>query len=78
VGGLKDTVEDYQTGQSTGTGFVFEPYTPEAMIDSVDRAVRLFHDKETWTRLQRNAMLMDFSWDRSARAYNDLYEQLTR
>jgi len=77
VGGLKDTVEDYQAEKSTGTGFVFEPYTPEAMIESVDRAARLFHDKKGWTTLQRNAMLMDFSWDRSAQAYSDLYEQLT-
>jgi starch synthase len=76
VGGLKDTVENYHSEKSTGTGFVFEPYDPEALLETVDRALQVFHQKKTWTALRRRAMSMDFSWDRSARAYSDLYKQL--
>ena len=78
VGGLKDTVEDYHAEKSTGTGFAFEPYDPEAMIQSVDRALHVFHEGEAWAALRHRAMLMDFSWDRSAQAYSNLYEQLLR
>jgi starch synthase len=78
VGGLRDTVEDYDAEKSTGTGFAFEPYDPAAMIATVDRGLRVFEEKKAWTALRHRAMLMDFSWDRSARAYGNLYEQLLR
>jgi starch synthase len=78
VGGLRDTVEDYDAEKSTGTGFAFEPYDPAAMIATVDRGLRVFEEKKAWTALRHRAMLVDFSWDRSARAYSNLYEQLLR
>lgn len=78
VGGLRDTVEDYDAEKSTGTGFAFEPYDPAAMIATVDRGLRVFEEKKAWTALRCRAMLMDFSWDRSAQAYSNLYEQLLR
>jgi starch synthase len=76
VGGLKDTVEDYDREKSTGTGFVFRSYDPESLLEAVDRALDLFQDKRAWMALRRRAMSMDFSWDRSARAYGSLYQQL--
>jgi starch synthase len=76
VGGLKDTVEDYDREKSTGTGFVFQSYAPESLLEAVDRALELFQEKRPWTDLRRRAMSMDFSWDRSARAYGSLYQQL--
>jgi glycogen synthase len=36
----------------------------------------VFRDKQAWFALQRRAMGMDFSWDRSAKLYSDLYQQL--
>jgi starch synthase len=36
----------------------------------------VFHNKKAWTALRRHAMAMDFSWDRSAKGYVDLYRQL--
>jgi len=76
VGGLKDTVEDYHSEKSAGTGFVFEPYDPGALLETVDRALHVFHQKKAWTALRRRAMSADFSWDRSAQAYSNLYERL--
>lgn len=76
VGGLKDTVQPCDRGAGTGTGFVFEPYTPQALLDVIDQSLIVFHDKSAWTALQRRAMAMDFSWDRSANPYVDLYRQL--
>ncbi len=76
IGGLKDTVEDYEAEKGTGTGFVFGPYEPEALFEAVERALRVFPEKRAWTVIRRNAMSRDFSWDRSAQAYGNLFEQL--
>jgi starch synthase len=76
VGGLKDTVEDYNAERSAGTGFVFEVYEAQELWKTIDRALKIFSDKRSWTALQRRAMSMDFSWDRSARAYSKLFQQL--
>jgi starch synthase len=78
IGGLKDTVIDYDAEPSRGTGFVFDRYEPNALWESIERALRVFVDNRLWTALIHRAMGMDFSWDRSAQAYSNLYEQLLR
>jgi len=76
VGGLKDTVQDYNAQAQTGTGFVVQTHTAQAVLDAVDRGLAAFNEKETWPALRRRAMSMDFSWERSARVYSGLYQQL--
>ena len=76
VGGLKDTVQQCDTDAETGTGFVFEPYEAQALLDAIDRSLQVFHNQTAWTGLQRRAMAMDFSWERSAKLYANLYRQL--
>jgi starch synthase len=76
VGGLKDTVENYNAERSAGTGFVFEAYDAQELWKTIERALQALRDRKSWIALQRRAMSMDFSWDRSARAYSKLYQQL--
>jgi starch synthase len=76
VGGLKDTVEDYNDAEKTGTGFIFTDYDPQALLEAIDRALQVFQDKIAWTALCRRAMKLDFSWDRSAQAYSAVYRAL--
>ncbi|MGE5304564.1 MAG: glycogen synthase GlgA [Alphaproteobacteria bacterium] len=76
VGGLKDTVEDYNGTKGGGTGFVFHDYHPHALGEAIDRALQAFKDKRAWTTLCRRAMSMNFSWERSAQAYSELYQSL--
>jgi starch synthase len=78
IGGLKDTVMDYDGESSGSTGFVFDKYEPQALLKTVDRALAVFTERQSWTQLMHRAMRMDFSWDRSAQAYASLYEQLLR
>ena len=78
IGGLKDTVIDYDAEPGKGTGFVFDRYEPNALWESIERALRVFTENRSWTALIHRAMRMDFSWDRSAQAYSNLYEQLLR
>jgi starch synthase len=73
TGGLADTVKDMDTGPDKGTGFCFDDYTPEALLQAVRRAVSTWKDRPAWQALQRNAMAQDFSWKRSAVRYMELY-----
>jgi starch synthase len=76
IGGLKDTVEDYDSANATGTGFVFGPYDPQELLGAIDRALQVYRKKHHWTALRRRAMTQDFSWTRSARIYEELYREL--
>ncbi len=76
VGGLADTVEDYNPETTEGTGFVFEEYTSEAMLEALSRAVTLFAQKRPWKKLAKAGMQQDFSWDVSAGKYLRLFETL--
>lgn len=73
TGGLEDTVAAYDPGTGDGNGFKFLAYDPGAFLDAVRRAIDLFKDKETWRGIMITGMREDFSWDRSARGYLDLY-----
>jgi starch synthase len=76
VGGLQDSVEDYNPRGATGTGFLFKNYDSDAMLQAIDRALEVFQDNKRWSALRRRAMKMDFSWDRSAKEYSSLYEEI--
>jgi starch synthase len=76
TGGLKDTVEEFDSARGYGTGFMFESYNSSAFLDGIDRALAVFCRRNDWARLMKNAMAKDFSWNRSAREYVDLYKAL--
>jgi starch synthase len=77
TGGLKDSVQDFDyQGARDGNGFVFEPYDAGALLATIDRALAVFRKKPHWSRLMKNAMACDYSWDRSAAAYIGLYRKL--
>lgn len=72
TGGLNDTVTSYMDGG--GTGFKFKEYTARAFVDKIKEALGVYKDRQAWAALQRNAMREDFSWERSAKKYMDIYE----
>lgn len=75
VGGLADTVQDYDPRTGLGTGFVFEVYDRWALFAAVVRAVETYRHQDAWRQLQLRGMKADFSWDRSARSYIELYHR---
>ena len=77
MGGLDDTVEDC-TAPGRGTGFKFREYTAEALTAAVARALEAFRDRAGWQGIVARGMAQDFSWDRSARSYEELYQRLLR
>jgi starch synthase len=78
VGGLDDTIQDHRPENPGGTGFKFSDYTPAALLEAVRRALAAFRDRAGWEELMVRGMTADFSWDRSARAYLQIYGDLLR
>ncbi len=76
TGGLADTVTDYNHGQKTGNGFVFEKYASNELYRTIVRAIEAFEDKESWQALCRRVMQYNFSWDSSAEKYVQLYNRV--
>lgn len=69
TGGLADTVD-------AETGFFIEESSAQAIFTAVEHAVMLFRNDPTEiSRMRNTAMGRDFTWDRSAREYEALYER---
>ena len=78
TGGLADSVvafspERLSTGEATG--FLFDKPTAEALLAAIREAVSVYHDRESWKKLMLNGLAQDWSWNRSARKYKELYEK---
>jgi starch synthase len=81
TGGLADTVVDANPrtlAEGKATGFCFHEPTAEALWQAIERALSLWPDRDAWTRLMRTGMAADWSWDRSARDYARLYDEIAR
>jgi len=75
VGGLADTVKDYDPTTGQGNGFAFSDYNEEALLTAVKRAVETYRIKDTWRILMERGMRADFSWQASAKKYVELYHK---
>jgi len=77
VGGLRDTVFDPMDSDSAmANGFCFEIPDASAFLTAIERALKYFDNRRAWRRLQDNAMAGDYSWNRSARLYGELYQDV--
>ena len=78
TGGLADTVKPWNPGAGEGTGFLFERHNDEGFSAALSDALEAFDDQEAWRQLQRNGMAEDFSWERRAGEYQDIYRRVLR
>ncbi len=77
TGGLKDTVIDFDESPYS-TGFLFENATSTDFAGGINRALTIFQNRNEWLGLQQRGMSIDFSWENSARQYQDLYQSITK
>ena len=79
TGGLDDTVQQYSELTGAGTGFKFGDATPAAVYFTTGWAVSTYYDRpQHMAALIQNAMAQDFSWEKSAQAYEELYARALR
>jgi len=77
TGGLADTIvnaSEENIASGTGTGFSFGDYSAHALYETVKWAIGLYRNRPAdFRKVVQNAMRQDWSWDRSAEAYERLY-----
>jgi starch synthase len=76
--GLDDSVIDYFKNARKGTGFHFDPYTPEGLMDALMESIKVYKDPAKWKTLQRRCLNQDFSWSSTAKEYIKAYRRVTR
>ena len=76
TGGLDDTIEAFDG--KAGTGFKFQEYSPPALQEAVQSALKTYRTPAAWQQLVQNGMKQDFSWTTSARAYEQIYQTLQK
>jgi starch synthase len=78
TGGLVDTVLHNDPENQVGTGYCFDRYEPLDLFTCMVRASEAYRFKPQWQALQQRGMEQDFSWERSAQAYGNLYRQVLK
>jgi len=73
-GGLKDTVIDFET--PGGYGVRFDHFNLDDAHYAIMRSMKLYEDKSLFNKTRAAVMKLNFSWKRSADAYNQIYQTL--
>lgn len=75
IGGLSDTIANFNPKTSKGIGFVFSSFTREAFLMTVARALETFKYPKVWEHLTWQAMKMSYSWELPAKKYVNLFRR---
>jgi starch synthase len=75
VGGLQDTVKNFNPTTGFGTGFSFLQFDEWALFEAIIRALETIKHKEVWRSLQVRAMKESNGWDLPAKKYVLLYRK---
>ncbi|MCA9308089.1 glycogen synthase [candidate division WWE3 bacterium] len=70
TGGLKDSVDN------AVNGFVFDNYSSKDLTAVLNSSLQVFEDTNKLSKMIDSAMASDFSWDKSAQKYLDLYKRV--
>lgn len=77
TGGLKDTVQPFDVETGQGNGFSFPDINAHDFLFLTKSAADIYCDQpNAWTQLVSNAMSGDYSWDKSALQYKELFASL--
>jgi len=76
TGGLMDTVENFDQDTGSGTGFMFDDLTPQAIYNTVGWAIWAYYNRKPQiAAMRQRGMEKDFSWEKSAAEYLLMYEE---
>ncbi len=73
VGGLDDTIENFDRVNGRGNGFKFSEFSADRFLEKIYEAMFAYAEPDAWRRLQYNGMTDDNSWQNAARKYVALY-----
>jgi len=75
VGGLADTIKEYNPQKNEGNGFTFKEYSSNALLRAIKKALKSYKNEKEWAKLVKKGMRKDFSWEKSAKNYVNIYEK---
>jgi len=78
VGGLHDTVENYNPATNQGTGFVFEKFNEFFLFGAIIRALETYKYKNNWRNLVVRDMRHSHSWEIPAKKYVHLFHYVLK
>lgn len=77
VGGLNDTIVQFDEKSEEGNGFKFSNYDRRELYQAIKQAVSLYDNSKVWNNLRLQGMKANFSWNRSAELYREIYESVS-
>ena len=75
VGGLADTITDFNPRTGKGNGFIFHSYNPKSLLVAIIRAIESYKYPEAWNKLVIAGMQESTSWEIPAKKYLTLYRK---
>ncbi len=79
VGGLSDTVANYNPNTGKGTGFVFSHFDEFHLFGCIIRAMENYNgDERRWDKLVRRVMAQANDWSIPAKKYIKLYKKIIK
>ncbi|MGD0812358.1 MAG: glycogen synthase GlgA [Verrucomicrobiota bacterium] len=76
TGGLDDSVTDIAEDPEKADGIKFAEYSVRALSKAIRKALVLYGNKELLAHYRLNGMARDFSWERTAAGYGQLYQKI--
>jgi starch synthase len=76
IGGLYDTVENYNPTTKRGNGFTFKAEDSSLLYATIIRALENYKHKNAWRNLVKKAMRQSNSWEIPAKKYVELYKKV--
>ncbi len=73
AGGLADTIMEYNYENSQGSGFLFWQYNADDFSYAIERALQIYNNQPHWNNIRRNAMANNFSSEKSALDYIEVF-----
>ena len=71
-----DKVRHFDAATGVGNGSVFRDADSQGVSWGIRTALGWYADRDTWSRLMRNAMAADFSWPLQVPHYEELYRSM--
>ena len=78
VGGLYDTVKNFNPATNQGTGFTFNHFDVFSLHEAIVRALETFKYKKTFREMMVRAMQQSNSWEIPAKKYVTLYRKAVK
>jgi len=76
VGGLHDTVDNFDPGTQKGTGFSFNRFNKMSLYAAIVRSLETYKHKRSWNKLVKRAMMKSNSWEIPAKKYITLFRKV--